>query len=104
MDEREFVKVAEDELSALDEALSVMECEGLDWQLSDGVLTLEFDGRGKIIVSINRPAREVWVAAGAQGLHFGRGADARWRTPKGQELRAALSAFVSEKLGATVTL
>lgn len=104
MDEREFVTRAEDELSSLDEALAALERDDVDWQLSDGVLTLEFEGRGKIIVSVNRPARELWVAAASQGLHFGLGEDGRWRTGKGQELRATLSAFVSEKLGDAVNL
>ena len=70
MDERDFVTKAEAELGRLDDALTDLERDDFDWQLSDGVLTVELADKSKIIVSINRPAKEIWVAMRSQGLHF----------------------------------
>lgn len=99
MDEREFVAAAEAELRRIDDALTELERDDFDWQLAEGVLTAEFDDRSKLIVSVNRPAREIWVATRSQGLHFGWDAQAStWRTAKGQELWATLSGFLTEEL------
>jgi CyaY protein len=103
MDERSFVTAAEAELGALDDALAALEPEGVDWQLADGVLTLELDDRSKIVVNVHRPAMEIWVAAGASAWHFHLDAG-RWCTYKGEELRSTLARLVGEKIGQDVRL
>jgi len=105
MDERDFVNKAEAELGRLDDALTDLERDDFDWQLSDGVLTVELADKSKIIISVNRPAKEIWVAMKSQGLHFFFDpTTAAWRTQSGDELYGSLSAYLTEKLGEPISL
>jgi len=83
---------------ALDAALARSDVD-LDWTLNDGILTIESDDGGKLIVNRHVPNREIWVAARAGGYHF-RAADGRWRdTRGGDELGAALARLVEAQTG-----
>src|SRR6476646_4509577 len=76
---------------ALDDALAHSDAD-VDWTLNDGILTIEPEGGGRVIVNRHVPNREVWVAAKSGGFHF-RAVDGRWRdTRSGDELGAALAA------------
>jgi CyaY protein len=93
MDESAFTAAADATLDkiglALDAALETSDA-GLDWELKDGVLTIECDGGGRIIVNRHAASREIWVAAKSGGFHF-RAVDGRWRDARGgEELGVAL--------------
>ncbi|MFP3740654.1 iron donor protein CyaY, partial [Burkholderia sp. SIMBA_019] len=65
---------------------------------------LEFEDGSKIIVNSQAPMQELWVAAKAGGFHF-RHDGAKWMdTRSGAELYAALSTYMSQQAGATLTL
>ena len=104
MNETEFNARAEGVLAAVIRAL---EASGVDCDCEfkgDGVLELEFQDGGKIIVNRHGPAREIWVAAKSGGYHF-RFEGTRWvNTRDGEELFAALSRYVSEQSGSPVVL
>ncbi|MDQ2916408.1 MAG: iron donor protein CyaY [Pseudomonadota bacterium] len=93
MDETAFIAAADATLDriglALDAALETSDSD-LDWELKDGVLTIECDDDSRIIVNRHVPSREIWVAAKNGGFHF-RAVDGRWRDARGDdELAAAL--------------
>jgi len=103
MTDSEYLALAEIALRAIEEAI---EASGLDIdaERSGNVLTLELENRSKIIVNLQAPLHEIWVAAKAGGFHF-RHADGAWRDTRSEsELFSALSSFVSEQSGATVVL
>ena len=105
MDEREFVTRAEGELAALDDTLTELGRDELDWELSDGVLTLEFEDGSRTVVNVHRPARQIWLASGSQAWHFDPDpGTSTWRSAGGDELRATLAMLVSEKLGERIEL
>jgi CyaY protein len=66
----------------------------VDWTLNDGILEIECEDGGKLIVNRHVPNREIWVAARSGGFHF-RPQDGRWRdTRSGEELGSALGALL----------
>ena len=93
MDESAFIAAADTTLGtiglALDAALETSNAD-LDWDLKDGVLTIECDDASRIIVNRHVPNREIW-AAKSGGFHF-RADGGRWRDARGgEELGAALT-------------
>ena len=98
----EFVAAADATLDAIGRALDAALARSdvdLDWNLNDGILTIEADDGGKLIVNRHVPNREIWVAARAGGYHF-RPADGRWRdTRNADELAAALTRLVRSQTG-----
>ena len=104
MNDSEFDSATDTALERIDTAL---EASGADLDVamvSAGVLEIEFDDGGKIIVNRHAPAQELWVAARSGGFHF-RWDGQCWRdTRDGSELFAALSALISAQAGVSVSL
>ena len=101
----EFIAAADATLDAIGRALDAALARSdvdLDWNLNDGILTIEADDGGKLIVNRHVPNREIWVAARAGGYHF-RPADERWRdTRNADELGAALARLLRSQTGLEV--
>jgi len=55
----------------------------VDNQRVGGMVTLTFSNRSQIVVNLQKPLQEVWLAALAGGYHF-RWVDGRWQDSKGQ--------------------
>ena len=91
MDESAFIATADATLGriglALDAALETSNAD-LDWDLKDGVLTIECEDASRIIVNRHVPNREIWVAAKSGGFHF-RAVDGHWRDARGKDELAA---------------
>lgn len=104
MNETEFNALADETLSRIEVALD--RC-GVDLdcsQVGDGVLEIETDGGGKIIVNRHAANREIWVAARSGGFHF-QWSGGAWLDSRGQgELMAVLSLLVSEATGERISL
>lgn len=76
----------------------------IDFEMSAGILEIEFENGSKIIVNRQSASQELWVAARSGGFHFV-WKDGAWRnTRDGSELFASLSACASEQAGQTVAL
>jgi CyaY protein len=71
----------------------------VDNQRVGGMVTLTFPGGSQIIVNLQKPLHEVWMAARAGGFHYkfdGR----HWMDTKGNgEFFANLSKYASEQAG-----
>ncbi|MGE4241684.1 iron donor protein CyaY [Ramlibacter sp.] len=71
----------------------------IDNQRVGGMVTLTFADRSQIIVNLQKPLQEVWMAARAGGFHY-RFDGQRWMDTKGQgEFFAHLSRYASEQAG-----
>ena len=71
----------------------------IDNQRSGGMLTLVFPDRSQIVVNLQKPLHEVWLAARSGGYHY-TFADGAWRDTKtGEEFFARLSLAASEHAG-----
>ena len=104
MNDSEFDSAADAALARIDAALEASDADLDVAMVSAGVLEIEFDDGGKIIVNRHAPAQELWVAARSGGFHF-RWDGQCWRdTRDGSELFAALSALISAQAGASVSL
>jgi CyaY protein len=89
--------------NALDAALESSDID-VDWSLNDGILEIEDEAGGKLIVNRHVPNRELWVAARAGGFHFAP-RDGVWRdTRSGDELGGALTALVAAQCGLSLKL
>ena len=92
MDESAFIAAADALLEklglALDAALEVSDAD-IDWTLEDGILTIECEGGGKIIINRHVPNREIWVAARSGAFHF-RADHGHWRDSRGHDDLATL--------------
>lgn len=103
----EFIAAADRTLAAIGEALDAALAASdadVDWSLNDGILEIECEDGGKLIVNRHVPNREIWVAARSGGFHF-RPRAGLWRdTRSGDELGAALAAILRKQAGLAVTL
>jgi CyaY protein len=71
----------------------------IDNQRVGGMITLTFANRSQIIINLQKPLQEVWMAARAGGFHYKFDGSA-WRDTKGQgEFFANLSRYASEQSG-----
>jgi CyaY protein len=70
----------------------------IDNQRVGGMVTMTFSNRSQIIVNLQKPLQEVWLAARAGGFHY-KYADAWRNTRDASEFFADLSRYASEQSG-----
>lgn len=71
----------------------------IDNQRVGGMITLTFANRSQIIINLQKPLHEVWLAARAGGFHY-KFDGAAWMDTKGNgEFFANLSRYASEQAG-----
>ena len=65
-----------------------------------GMLELELPDRSRIVLNLQTPMREIWLAARSGGFHFRAGADDDWHdTRDGRTLGQVLTACLREQGG-----
>ena len=71
----------------------------IDNQRVGGMITLTFRNRSQIIINLQKPLQEVWLAAKAGGFHYRHDGSA-WMDTKGhREFFANLTRHASEQAG-----
>jgi CyaY protein len=71
----------------------------IDNQRVGGMVTLTFANRSQIIINLQKPLQEVWLAARCGGFHY-RFDGSHWMDTKGQgEFWDSLSRYASEQSG-----
>lgn len=101
MTDSDYLSRAEAVLAAVERAVDEADAD-IELERSGNVLTLEFENRTKIIVNLQPPMREIWIAAKAGGFHY-RFLDGEWRdTRTGTEFFSALSKYATEQAGEPV--
>jgi len=102
MTELEYLDLAEAVLQAVESACDRINDEtdaDIDNQRTGGMVTLSFDNRSQIIINLQKPLQEIWMAARAGGLHY-KCVDGRWQDTKGAgEFFTDLSRYASEQAG-----
>ncbi len=75
----------------------------IDNQRVGGMVTLVFADRSQIVVNLQKPLHEIWLAARSGGYHF-KLVNGLWRdTKSGDEFFQRLSASASEHAGMALT-
>lgn len=104
MEESRFNQLADAMLARIEAALDTLEID-FDYELKPGgVIELDFDEGGKIIVNRHTAAREIWIAARSGGFHFRPDGDSWVDTRDGTALMAALARCMSQQAGVPVSL
>ena len=102
MTDPEFMDRAETLLKAVEACCDQINDEtdaDVDNQRVGGMVTLTFADRSQIIINLQKPLQEVWMAAKSGGYHY-RWMDGQWQDTKGQgEFFAALSRNASDQTG-----
>jgi CyaY protein len=102
MTDLEFLDRAESLLRALEQQCDRLNDDtdaDIDNQRVGGMITLTFSNRSQIIVNLQKPLHEVWLAARSGGYHY-RFDGQQWMDTKGQgEFWAQLSRDISAQSG-----
>jgi CyaY protein len=103
MSDSDYLARAEAVLAAVERALDYTDAD-IEFERSGNVLTLEFENGTKIIVNLQPPMQEIWIAAKSGGYHF-RFVDGKWRdTRNGTEFFTALSDYATQQAGEPVKI
>ena len=102
MTDTEYLDLAEGVLRAVEASCDRLNEDteaDIDNQRVGGMITLTFANRSQIIINLQKPLHEIWLAAKAGGFHYkfdGR----QWMDTKGHgEFFANLSRHASEQAG-----
>jgi CyaY protein len=100
MTDLEFMDLAEQLLQAVErncDAINDNTDADIDNQRVGGMVTLSFADGSQIVVNLQKPLHEVWLAAKSGGFHY-RNIDGRWRDTKtGREFFDDLSRCSAEQ-------
>ena len=102
MTDQEFMDRAERLLSGVESGCDRINDQtdaDVDNQRVGGMITLVFPDRSQVVVNLQKPLHEVWLAARSGGYHF-KYTDGAWRDTKtGEEFFGRLSQSASEHAG-----
>lgn len=102
MTDLEYLDQAEALLGAVEASCDRMnddEDADIDNQRVGGMITLVFANKSQIVINLQKPLQEVWMAAKAGGYHY-RFTNGQWMDTKGQgEFLGELSRHASAQAG-----
>lgn len=100
MTDPEFMDRAEMLLKAVEASCDRINDENradIDNQRTGGMVTLVFSNRSQIVINLQKPLHEIWLAAKSGGYHY-KFSGNEWMDTKGQgEFFASLSRYASEQ-------
>lgn len=102
MDEHEFERRAADAWKRVLDLFEDVDADEADVEQSGDVIRIDFRGGQRVVLNTQRPARQIWLAGGAQAWHFSYDADRDlWFDDKGRgiELYAQLVAMTKQAVG-----
>ena len=107
MTDLEFMDRAENLLLAIERScdrINEVTDADVDAQRSGGMVTLTFPNRSQIVVNLQKPLREVWMAARSGGYHYRFDGEA-WQDTKGAgEFFECLSRAAAQQSGLPLRL
>ena len=102
MSDSDYLTRAEAVLARIEQAADDSDAD-IEFERNGNVLTLEFENGSKIIVNLQPPMQEIWIAAKAGGFHF-KFVDGQWLdTRNGREFFESLSDYATQQAGERVT-
>lgn len=102
MTDLEYQDLAESVLKAVEMACDRINDEtdaDIDNQRTGGMITLTFSNRSQIIINLQKPLQEIWMAAKAGGFHYKFNSSHWADTKNAGEFFANLSRYASEQAG-----
>ena len=101
MDEREFEKRAADAWRKVLDLFEDFDADDADVEQSGDVIRIDYKGGSRVVLNTQRPARQLWLAGGAQAWHFSFDVEqGQWLDDKGRgELYQTLSELTKAALG-----
>jgi CyaY protein len=107
MTDIEYLNHAEAALASLErncDSLNDSTDADIDNQRTGGMVTMTFANKSQIIINLQKPLQEIWLAAKAGGFHYKLDmASQTWRdTKQATELFADVSRYASEQSGTTM--
>lgn len=93
LDEREYAQRAEAALAVIEAKL---EAADVDYEIAaGGILEIDLEDGGKVVINKQSAVREIWVAARSGGFHF-RWSGAAWvNTRGGEDLLETIERLIS---------
>jgi CyaY protein len=105
MTDLEFMDHAEQLLKAVETSCDRINDDNLadiDNQRTGGMITLVFPNKSQIVINLQKPLHEVWLAAKSGGYHY-KFNSAQWFDTKGQgEFFTNLSRYAREQAGCSL--
>jgi CyaY protein len=105
MTDTEFMDTAERVLKAIEASCDRINAEtsvDIDNQRTGGMVTLVFANHSQIVINLQKPLHEIWLAAKCGGFHY-QFDGKQWMDTKGSgEFFVSLSRFASEQAGSTI--
>ena len=106
MSDAEFLDRAEKALRLIEttcDAVNDSTDADIDNQRTGGMVTLTFANRSQIVVNLQKPLHEIWLATKAGGFHY-HWHDGKWSDTKGNgELFVTLTEHVSAQAGLAIS-
>ena len=105
MTDTEFLDLAEQALETLEDAIDELNETtdmDVDAQRVGGMITLVFANRSQIVVNLQKPLHEIWLAAQSGGYHYKWSGQAWLDTKTHVEFWGQLSADMSSQSGQPV--
>ncbi len=102
MTDLEYQNLAENVLKAVEMACDRLNDESdvdIDNQRTGGMITLSFTNQSQIIINLQKPLHEIWMAAKAGGFHYKFNSGLWTNTKDDSEFFASLSRCASEQSG-----
>lgn len=101
LDDASFTRLSDLCLSRHADWAAEFDPDELDYDSTDGVLTLEFGDGSRFVLNRQAATRQMWYAAGARAWHYDWDAQREvWVDDRdGHELDACIQRTVAEKLG-----
>lgn len=103
MTETEFIELAEATLQRIQAAVEEVD-DDLDVDRQGNVLTIEFDDGFQIVINLQTPTKQIWLASLKGGHHYEFCGTDWLDTSSRHSLTEDLSALLSKKLGRAVEL
>ncbi|HAL39664.1 MAG TPA: iron donor protein CyaY [Polaromonas sp.] len=102
MTDLEYQDLAESMLKAIELACDRINDDtdaDIDNQRTGGMITLTFSNRSQIVINLQKPLQEIWMAAKAGGFHYKFNSNQWTDTKDSSEFFAKLSRYASEQAG-----
>ena len=102
MTDLQYQNQAESVLKAIEQTCDRLNDESdvdIDNQRTGGMITLSFSNQSQIIVNLQKPLQEIWMAARAGGFHYKFNGGQWLDTKDGREFFANLSRYASDQAG-----
>ena len=102
MTDLEYQDQAESVLKAVEQACDRLNDESdvdIDNQRTGGMVTLTFSNHSQVIINLQKPLQEIWMAARAGGFHYKFNGEQWLDTKDDREFFANLSRYASEQCG-----